>query len=244
MKESSNKPFQFQKTFEILSFQIDPSGKLRWAALADLLQEVAWKHADSREFGQVLFDKGFMWVLSRFDIQVHAMPSWGETIHIETAGRGINKLFALREFRVTDSSGTVLATAMSAWLLLDIKTKRPQRPSLVLPSELFETEPSDYAPPEKISVPEKGHTGKTFHVNHSDLDMNNHVNNVSYIRWIEDFCLEQGFTFDKISINYLNEALLGENIEILFSLDAQKMLVSGRSGERDVFTSWVEKLNG
>lgn len=244
MKPVSHKPFQYQKPFEILSFQIDPSGKLRWASLADLLQEVAWKHADSREFGQVLFDKGYMWVLSRFDIQVHAMPFWGETIQIETAGRGINKLFALREFRVTDSSGTVLATAMSAWLLLDIKTKRPQRPSLVLPSELFETEPSDYSVPDKVPFPDQPQFGKIFTVNHSDLDMNNHVNNVSYIRWIEDFCLEKGFTFDKISINYLNEALLGERIEILFSLDAQKLLVSGRSGNRDVFTSWVEKLNG
>lgn len=239
-----HKPFQFEKKFEVLSFQIDPSGQLRWASLADLLQEVAWKHADSRDFGKVLFEKGYMWVLSRFEIEVKKQPSWGETIKIETAGRGINKLFALREFRVTDKKGEVLAVAMSAWLLLDVKTKRPQRPSLVLPSELFETEPSEYAVPDKIPGPSQPISGKAFMVNYSDLDMNNHVNNVSYIRWIEDFCLDKGFVFDRFGINYLNEALLGEHIEILFSLDAQKMLVSGRSGNRDVFTSWVEKLNG
>ena len=242
MKENKYKPFQFEKNFEILSFQIDPSGKLRWASLADLLQEVAWKHADSRDFGQILFDRGFMWVLSRFEIHVRAMPSWGDTIKIETAGRGIDKLFALREFRVTDNNGKVLANAMSAWLLLDIKSKRPQRPSAVLPPELFESTPSGDSLPEKILLPEQPKTGKTFKVNHSDLDMNNHVNNVSYIRWIEDFCLEKGFGFDSIGINYLNEALLGAQIEIRYSLNGKKMLVSGRSGDRDVFTSWVEKL--
>jgi acyl-ACP thioesterase len=236
-----HKPFQFEKEFEVLSFQIDPSGKLRWASLVDLLQEVAWKHADSRDFGKVLFDKGYMWILSRFEIEVYMKPSWGETIKIETAARGINKLFALREFKVTGQNGRVLANAMSAWLLLDIKTKRPQRPSLVLPPELFETEPSDYSIPDKIRSPEQSIPGKTFIVNHSDLDMNNHVNNVSYIRWIEDFCLEKGFVFEKISINYLNEVLLGESIEIQFSKVNKKMLVSGLSGYRIVFTSWVEQ---
>lgn len=237
-----HKPFQFAKEFEVLSFQIDPSGQLRWASLADLLQEVAWKHADSRDFGKVLFEKGYMWVLSRFEIEVRKQPSWGETIKIETAGRGINKLFALREFRVTDEKGEVLAVAMSAWLLLDVNSKRPQRPSLVLPSELFETEPSEYTVPDKIHGPSQPILGKSFIVNHSDLDMNNHVNNVSYIRWIEDFCLEKGLSFDRIGINYLNEALLGETIAIQFSMDDKKMLISGFSGNKAVFNSWVEHM--
>jgi medium-chain acyl-[acyl-carrier-protein] hydrolase len=242
---SSNlKPFQFEKSFEILSFQIDPSGKLRWASLADFLQETAWKHADSRGFGQELFQKKLMWVLSRFNIEVIDMPSWGEKIIVKTAGRGIDKLFALREFEVINSKGKVLAKAMSSWLLLDTQTKRPQRPGQVLPPELFEQDYQDSEIPQKIPLAQDSVFGKAFQVNYSDLDMNNHVNNVSYIRWIEDFLLEKGFHFKRIGINYLNEALLGETIEILFSLDGQKMLISGRSGERGVFTSWVEKLNG
>jgi medium-chain acyl-[acyl-carrier-protein] hydrolase len=49
--------FQYHKQFEVMSFQINPDGKLRWATLGDLMQEVAWRHATSREFGQQLFDK-------------------------------------------------------------------------------------------------------------------------------------------------------------------------------------------
>lgn len=240
MNPNNPEPFQFEKEFEVLSFQIDPSGKLRWAALADLLQEVAWKHADSRDFGQKLFDQGYMWVLSRFEIKVHQMPSWGDIIKIETAGRGINKLFALREFRVTDFNGKVLANAMSAWLLLDMEKKRPQRPEKVLPSELFQPNIDEQILPEKVKEPLHLVFGRNFQVNFSDLDMNNHVNNVSYIRWIEDFCMEKGIVLDRICINYLNEALLGEHIEILFSLDAEKILISGRSEDRVVFTSWVQ----
>jgi medium-chain acyl-[acyl-carrier-protein] hydrolase len=231
--------FQFEKEFEILSFQIDPKGRLRWASLADMLQEVAWKHADSRDFGQQLFDKGFMWVLSRFHIKVYEMPSWGEYIKIKTAGRGINKLFALREFEVEDGKGKVIAKAMSAWLLLDIKSKRPQRPRQVLPSELFDDNPDISLVPDKINLDIELLASKSFSVNYSDLDMNNHVNNVSYIRWIEDFCFENKIHFNELLINYISEAIMGEEININFHKRERETLLGGSFKTRQVFSAKV-----
>jgi medium-chain acyl-[acyl-carrier-protein] hydrolase len=237
MSLNTDKTFQFEKEFEILSFQIDPKGRLRWASLADMLQEVAWKHADSRNFGQELFDKGFMWVLSRFHIKVFEMPSWGEYIKIKTAGRGINKLFALREFEVENRQGKIIAKAMSAWLLLDIKSKRPQRPRQVLPYELFDDNPDISLVPDKINLDIELLTSKSFSVNYSDLDMNNHVNNVSYIRWIEDFCFEKEIQFDELLINYLTEAIIGEEIEILFQKNEKETILAGNYNNRKVFSA-------
>ncbi|MFD2202040.1 acyl-[acyl-carrier-protein] thioesterase [Shivajiella indica] len=233
--------FQFEKEFEILSFQIDPHGSLRWSSLADLLQEVAWKHADSRDFGKQLFDKGFMWVLSRFHIKVFEMPTWGQQIKIKTAGRGINKLFALREFEVISESGQVIAKAMSAWLLLDIKSKRPQRPRQVLPSELFDDNPDENLLPNKINLDVETTIGKSFSVNYSDLDMNNHVNNVSYIRWIEDFCFEKGIYLDEMLINYIAEALIGEEIEIYFNQGEKETILSGQCNHGQIFLAKIKQ---
>jgi medium-chain acyl-[acyl-carrier-protein] hydrolase len=237
MSLNTDKTFQFEKQYEILSFQIDPKGKLRWASLADMLQEVAWKHADSRDFGQQLFEKGFMWVLSRFHIKVFEMPSWGEYIKIKTAGRGINKLFALREFEVENRQGKIIAKAMSAWLLLDIKSKRPLRPRQVLPYELFDDNPDISLVPDKINLDIELLTSKSFSVNYSDLDMNNHVNNVSYIRWIEDFCFEKEIQFDELLINYLTEAIIGEEIEILFQKNGRETILAGNYNSRKVFSA-------
>jgi medium-chain acyl-[acyl-carrier-protein] hydrolase len=229
--------FQFEKDFEILSFQIDPNGKLRWASLADMMQEVAWKHADSRDFGQQLFEKGYMWVLSRFQIKVFELPSWGQRIKIKTAGRGINKLFALREFEVEDAKGNVIAKAMSAWLLLDIKSKRPQRPRQVLPAELFEDNPEPSLLPDKVNLPPFLEPSKSFSVNYSDLDMNNHVNNVSYIRWIEDFCFEKEIKFEELLINYISEAVIGEEILISSEKNEKETLLVGNFNDRQVFSA-------
>lgn len=235
-----NQPFQYSKEFEVLSFQVDPKGNLRWASLGDLLQEVAWKHADSRDFGQALFDKGLVWVLSRFHIEVKKMPRWGDKIRVETAGRGVSKLFALREFSVSDASGNQLAWAMSAWLLLDINTKRPQRPSAVLPSELFDPVADEDLVPAKVEIPLSMEFHGRINVLPSDLDMNNHVNNVSYIRWIEDVALSNEFSMSSLRINYLAEALCGEAIDIAATKVGSQTFISGMHEGKGIFAAAIE----
>lgn len=236
----TNQPFQYSKEFEVLSFQVDPKGNLRWASLGDLLQEVAWKHADSRDFGQALFDKGLVWVLSRFHIEVKKMPRWGDKIKVETAGRGVSKLFALREFSVSDVSGNQLAWAMSAWLLLDINSKRPQRPAAVLPSELFDPIVDENIVPARVEIPliQDHHT--RIKVLPSDLDMNNHVNNVSYIRWIEDVALSNEFSMSSLRINYLAEALCGEAIDISATKVGSQTFISGMHEGKGIFAAAIE----
>lgn len=234
------KAFQYEKTFEVLSFQIDPFGKLRWSALGDLMQEVAWKHADSRDFGQALFDRGYMWVLSRMQIKVHKMPSWGDHIVVKTAGRGIHKLFALREFLVEDANGNTIAESMSAWLLLDVKSKRPQRPNQVLPPELFSENADQGLLPGKLDSLDLFAKQSELTVRPFDLDMNNHVNNVSYIRWVEDLCISEGIVFHDFLINYLTEAKLHEVISLSLFRQDEVFLLSGTSQNRQVFLASVK----
>jgi medium-chain acyl-[acyl-carrier-protein] hydrolase len=237
---TSTKTFQFQENFKIMSFQINEAGRLRWNALGDILQEVAWQHADSAEFGQGLFEKGLMWVLSRFHINAHQMPAWGDDIIVKTAGRGIDRLFALREFEVTDLKGNILVTAMSAWLLLDINSKRPQKPMQVLPGQLFQPEADPELLPKKITIPGQTEKGIHFNVMPSDLDMNKHVNNVTYLRWIEDQCILLDIPFAELQINYLSEACLGEHVELDQARAGNgEFFISGNVEKRLVFTAKV-----
>lgn len=236
----SQASFQFEKKFEVLSFQIDPHGQLRWGALGDLMQEIAWKHADSKDFGQNLFDQGYHWVLSRMSIQVRELPSWGDVITVKTAGRGINKLFALREFLVEDVAGNILATAMSAWLLLDSGSKRPQRPNQILPANLFP--PQAKVLPEKLTSPPSVQKGQDFIVRPSDLDMNNHVNNVAYIRWVEDYCTANKIQFSELVINYLAEALLNQTVTISRSEEeGGRIILTGVVADKPVFIARIKE---
>lgn len=229
------KLFHFEKNFEILSFQVDPEGKLRWSALGNLFQEIAWQHADSGNFGQNLFDLGFHWVLSRFHIEVQKLPHWGEVIRMKTAARGIDSLFALREFEMTSLSAEVLARGMSSWLLLDSKSKRPKRPNQFLPGDLFPEVAKGTLLPAKLPVPtETSHT-KLFTVQPSDLDMNNHVNNVTYIRWIEDYSHAFGLAFSRLEINFLAEAILHQDVEVTAQNSEAGWILVGRVNNAPIF---------
>lgn len=228
-------PFQYEKQFEVLSFQIDPQGRLRLSALADLMQEVAWKHADSRDFGKILLERGLVWVLSRFEIKIRKMPSWGDKITVKTAGRGIDKLFALREFLITDADGNEIAEAMSAWLLIDVKTKRPQRPANILPSELFDIITESGLLPDKVNLPEGDVLIDNIKVRPYDLDFNNHVNNVSYIRWLEDVCLNMGIEINCVLVNYIAEAKLGETIDMHVCTSKGSVVLIGTNLGKQIF---------
>lgn len=230
---------QFAKEFEVGSFQVHPNGNIRLSSLADLLQEIAWRHADSGDFGRNLLETKQMWVLSRLEIRVFEFPAWGDQLRIFTGGRGAEKFFAFREFLVWDKKSRVLARAMSSWLLLNSETRRIQKPELVLPSELFDPSKAPDWQPEKLSVSGEVIDEEEIQVRHSDIDLNYHVNNTSYIRWIEDFLAKQRVFPSQISMNYLAECLEGDRVVLtLYAVDSGKM-VEGKVGGKSVFLARI-----
>lgn len=231
--------FQFTKDFEVGSFQVHPNGKIRLTCLADLLQEIAWRHADSADFGRNLLESKQMWVLSRLEIKVEKFPKWGDRLQLFTGGRGAEKLFAFREFMVWDQDQQVVARAMSSWLLLHIETKRIQKPDLVLPAELFDPSNAPVWQPEKLAVKGGFSTQEEIQVRQSDLDLYHHVNNTSYIRWVENFLADAGFFPSQISINYLSECLSGDRVVLsLFETETEKF-IEGKVKDKAVFVARV-----
>ncbi|TNF43331.1 MAG: acyl-ACP thioesterase [Cytophagales bacterium] len=234
--------FQFAKKFEVGSYQVHPHGSIRLSSLADLLQEIAWRHADSGDFGRNLLANQQMWVLSRLEIKMIESPKWGDQIQIFTGGRGAEKLFAFREFLVWDLNEKPIARAMSSWLLLNSETKRIQRPESVLPPELFDPNKKPAWIPEKLELAGEKIKEETIRVQNSDLDLYQHVNNTSYIRWVENLLAETSLFPNQIKINYLSECHAGDQVTLgLFRLE-EGYFVSGTAGNKFVFLAEVLQL--
>ncbi|RAI90222.1 acyl-[acyl-carrier-protein] thioesterase [Algoriphagus yeomjeoni] len=227
--------FQFQKDFEVRSYQVDPEGKLSLTALSNLFQEIAWRHADSADFGRNLQDQNLSWILSRIEIKCENLPSWGDSIKVYTAGRGVDKLFAFREFLITNPSGDILAQAMSSWVLMNVVTKRIFRPENALPAELFDPKEKPAWQPEKIKLKGVLLKSEKLKVRHSDLDLNNHVNNTSYVQWVENVLRENGCHTLPFLINYLAECVLGDELDIHLYKQQNNYLVLGTIGDKQVF---------
>jgi len=227
------------RSFRISSFDTDPLGRARLTTLAGFFQEMAYLHAGGLGFGyRDLEQKNSFWVLSRIKIGIDRYPFWDEEVMVETWHNGVERLFGLREFRVFDRDEHPVARATSAWLILDAKTRRPLRPDENLLNAgtgrgfLFEGRP------ERIDIPGNAGLLSTRRVAYSDLDIMGHVNNVKYMEWCIDLCMETsdpagpGLGIQELEINYKGEARQGDSVEILGS---RGQLPDGSGGAGKIF---------
>ena len=214
---------EMKKSWEdeyVISFYgVDTKNEVFLPTLWSLMQETAWRHADHLRVGYSdLVEHQYFWVLSRLSIQMEEYPRWGDRIKIKTWLAGMGRLFALRRFSIAGSKGDILGTAKSAWLVLDLKSRRPQRiePIFQHIRDLFDHLPSAEEP-EKLSGPVQSKMEKSYTVHYSDIDMHHHVNNTKYIEWILDsypFEIHRKYHIHTFEINFLAESSDGDEISI------------------------------
>ncbi|MBI9053909.1 MAG: hypothetical protein JEY96_08845 [Bacteroidales bacterium] len=198
--------------FKIKSYDTDHNGKLTLPTIFHLLQECAWENAQANEFGfEDLEKQNAFWVLSKIYIEINEYPEWKDDIEIKTWPKGIDGLFAIRDFQIFNQ-GKIVARATSYWLILDQSTKRPKR------LEQFNFIHENFFKENAIAkvlgkVPFQGDLAELDKrkVYYSDLDVNKHVNNATYVRWILDsYFSEENINISEFEINFLTELKLND----------------------------------
>lgn len=175
----------FEETFTIRSSEIAPDGKATLPAICNLLQEIAGNHALQLDFDiSHLMEKNMTWVLHRLHVTMDRFPKWRDTITIRTWPSSGDTLRAYRDFLILDADGHELGRSLSYWLILNLDTRRPIR----IPQSILSMAPNNLdhvleIRKKRLPAFEDLSNKRTFHVRKSDLDLNNHVNNVKYIEW-------------------------------------------------------------
>lgn len=202
----------------IHSYEVDVGGKLTLSGLCHFMQESAWNHAEHLGLGYShLLEKNLAWILSRQLIRVADMPEWGDKIIIATWPSGRDRLYCYRDFKISDTTDRVLARGTTAWFVIDMATRKPQRTDSYYHLASVDLDPSSPPKPEKISLVRPTGETTSVRVGYRDMDVNEHVNNVRYIDWIID-----SYPFDflkthrpsEIEINYLAEALIADDLSV------------------------------
>jgi acyl-ACP thioesterase len=217
MSISPANPGVWIEEFKLQSFQVDFRKLASLETLCHVFQEAAWNHAEALGVGfEQLQQQHQIWVLSRLLVNAHQYPRWGETIRIHTWPRPVEGVFAMRDFQMLNSSGEVLVSGSSAWLILDALSRRPQRAGKLLSS--FCTDVNHRATerdPEKIAEAANLEPGIELPVRYSDIDVNGHVNNARYVGWLLDsypFEFHQNHSVSQLEINFLGETRAGDRL--------------------------------
>jgi len=209
----------WEDEYSIPFCEVDTKKEVFLPTLWNFMQETAWHHADHLRVGYSdLLNHQHFWVLSRLSIQMSEYPRWGDRIKIKTWLTGITRLFALRNFSIANSKGDILGTAMSAWLVLDLKSRKPQRiePIFEHLRYLLDSIPPTEEPA-KLRGPVQPKMNKSFTVHYSDIDIHHHVNNTKYMEWVLDsYPLEMHQTYHvhTLQLNYLAESSYGDEISV------------------------------
>ncbi|XP_010513915.2 PREDICTED: oleoyl-acyl carrier protein thioesterase 1, chloroplastic [Camelina sativa] len=193
----------YKEKFVVRSYEVGSNKTATIETIANLLQEVGCNHAQSVGFSTDGFATTptmrklhLIWVTARMHIEIYNYPAWGNVVEIETWCQSEGRIGTRRDWILKDcATGEVTGRATSKWVMMNQDTRRlqkvsddvrdeylvfcPQEPRLAFPEENNRSlkkipkleDPAQYS---MIGLKPR----------RADLDMNQHVNNVTYIGWV------------------------------------------------------------
>lgn len=213
----STPPPVWTDALRVRSYEVGPEGHVALQTLCDYLQEAAGNHATALGVAtDRLLAEGRAWVLARLQVEIDRYPAWREALTIETWPSAADGLYAQRDFLLRDESGSTFGRATSTWFIIDVQRRRPIR----LPATVLQLPIPDRPhplPPDRSALPEPDATphGRRFTVRRSDLDLNDHVNNVRYVEWALEAVPETvrtGRQPRRLDVQFRAESVYGDTI--------------------------------
>jgi acyl-ACP thioesterase len=186
-------------------------------ALCNRLEQAAGESAATYNLSSKrLIAEGFAWALVKMCVSLESVPRLGDELILYTWPVGIAGIKLRRDYQLTDTQGNTLVRATSEWVVLSLAKRRAVRiPDFIVNAGLTYPEYAMDEPSYKLASTKNLAKClpvlRVTHANADDIDINSHVNNVRYIKWIER-ALPSEIRIKSIEIVYKKEALLGDEI--------------------------------
>ncbi|XP_068652201.1 palmitoyl-acyl carrier protein thioesterase, chloroplastic-like [Aristolochia californica] len=189
----------FRQNFMIRSYEIGADRTASIETSMNHLQETALNHAKcaglmSGGFGSTpeMSKRDLIWVVAKMQVLVDCYPLWGDVVEVDTWVSATGKNGLRRDWLIRNANtGQIYTRATSVWVIMNKKTRKLSK----LPEEVRgEIEPyfahrdpivnEDSRKLPKLDDNTADFVQKGLAPRWSDLDVNQHVNNVKYIAWI------------------------------------------------------------
>ena len=145
---------KYTERHTVTCYETDASWRMKPASFMNLAQEAAGCHAVHLGFGyDDLIASNMAWILSRVHVEFTDAPKWREDIILNTWHKGLNRLFFLRDFILTDKEGHERVKATTSWLVLDLATRRLVRDPKLMEDGTVCAENVIETPADKVQMP-------------------------------------------------------------------------------------------
>ncbi|KAK6118081.1 hypothetical protein DH2020_048168 [Rehmannia glutinosa] len=231
--------FVFRQSFVIRSYEIGPDKTATMDTIMNLLQETALNHvANSGVAGdgfgatREMSIRKLIWVVTRIQVQIDKYSSWGDVVEIDTwvdaAGKnGMRRDWVIRDYNTQN----IITRVTSTWVTMNRETRRLSKIPDEVRNELMPfylnraaiaTENTDRENIAKLTDDTAGRIRTGLAPRWSDMDVNQHVNNVKYIGWLlESVPLNvlQDYDMTNMTLEYRRECHLCDVLQSLTTIN-------------------------
>ncbi len=219
----------------------DFSAKVPIYEIMRLLEIVAFNNADNTglDHETMLKESNAFWIVSKIKLNILDDFTTGENIRISTWTNPPSMVRVDRNFTVK-SGRKIKAKAISEWCCLDADTRRPRKMSSIKYPE-FELHPekSGTTPFTNMRLDvDKSNYCYTRTIRSSDIDLNNHTNNLKYnIMAIDSFSTDElrDMKIKEYEIYFVNESHEGDEIEIYKKRQGNYYYIEGKIEDKTIF---------
>lgn len=236
------------ESYNVNVYDADINGRLKITALCNYIQNTAWLHyREIEKIKGAMLKKGHIWAMIRLEAVIYSTAHWGDCLKVMTWSRNVGKLSAFRDYEVSDSKGKRIAGATSTWVVIEPLTKEIQSLKGV----------SDKWPEQREQSALGRDAGKApgvvnpsssveFKVRFGEFDVNRHVNNVTYIDWMNESLSRdylENHELRSMKINFLEEVQYNGHVTVLTEEKAHNSFAcsvfnkeTGKESARGLFT--------
>lgn len=236
---------RYTEDITIPCYDTDAAWRLKPSSFMNLAQEAAGRHAVYLGFGyDDLIVSNTAWILSRMHIVFTDVPKWRENITLTTWHKGLNRLFYLRDFILTDDQGRERVKATTSWLVLNLETRRLVRDPHLMEDGTVCTDNALEAPADKVIMPKDIEPEYVMEhiVAYSDIDTNGHANNAMYMQWAMDavdYEVASKRAVKEFVINFNHETKPMDHVQIYRAVvdkeDGCHVFIEGRVNDNSAF---------
>jgi len=222
---------------------IDFKNNLKIKSMLSFFEDVGGIHSNKVGYGLLdIPQKKRSWILINWKVQFIRRPHYSENIRVKTWARGMDRLYAFRDFEVFDEDNNLIAIASSKWVCFDTDKMSVTRINddirnayTIEDKKVFEEEII------KLTVPENSISNCEIIITKDMIDVNEHVHNLDYIDFASQiFPYEVMQEATNIEVMYKKEIKYGDKIKGFYSIDGNEHIVTIKNDDETVIHAIIK----
>ena len=201
---------------QLFTSYFDCNHNIKPTAIFNIFQDLACVHGELIGVGfKEMLQKNLYWVLTRVKYDILTNPNVDQVVVLETWPCEKGRVDFDRDFLIKNEQGEILIKGTSKWCVINATTRMLERPTLVNYTCECRNEKVYADKFVKTEVCNQFEPANYEHiVSFSEIDHNQHLNNVNYATYVTNTL--KNITFNHLQINFISECKLNDKISVCY----------------------------